>query len=282
MPEKEYKVIHAHIFNPATSLFKTNANDKAELHTVLCSNSENCELFKKQQCVCRHILGGRCPYGKARTEMGYTKRAKNFSSWIEEKKEQHKDVPSLSIPPSKIAIIGEYIYLPYAHMSMIESVPLLSKSSALATGLPFLKKGDWTFENVCKLIKFRPRSLFGDEITSYRKEEIPKFITHLKDFDNKMFHKAMEEFPNLKVLSNIGRKAYLKSINSGEVVFDKKGEEKFVWDGKILKFVGNKKLTFWNSARNIEKFELTITPSDSTIVVITDENQVNKDTEFLD
>lgn len=46
------KPIHAWIFNPTkSSLFKSLANDRAHVEILYCSNSENCELFKKKLCI---------------------------------------------------------------------------------------------------------------------------------------------------------------------------------------------------------------------------------------
>ncbi|HUV66828.1 MAG TPA: hypothetical protein VMW24_23270, partial [Sedimentisphaerales bacterium] len=90
----EHIIIHAYVTNPAHGLFKSTHNDRAECGVVSCSASERCGLYSSGQCCCLGgwLLARRCPYGKATTFSGHTRRARKYSAWIAEKKKQYADV----------------------------------------------------------------------------------------------------------------------------------------------------------------------------------------------
>ena len=169
-------IIHAHIYDPSQSIFKTSKNERAECQTISCTNDE-CPLRKKYQCHMNGgLFGNSCPYGRKSREKGLTRRAAGYRKWVADKKELYKDVPYLSTPETKMQFIGEYVLLPYAHMTMCKEVPFLNHSAFIINGSPFVPLSEWTIENVVKLIGFRPQALFGGEITTYQSQEDPKFL----------------------------------------------------------------------------------------------------------
>jgi len=86
MSEEEYKIVHARIYRPHSSLFKANRNDKAECFVISCCNSENCNLYSRGECCFLAPFGWhRCPYGRCNTDTGFTKRARKYYTWIKEK-----------------------------------------------------------------------------------------------------------------------------------------------------------------------------------------------------
>ena len=168
-------IIHANVYNPSTSLFKTKANTRSECQTITCKNAE-CPLLARGQCTMRgSLLRCRCPYGVYKCETGPTKRAKNFHSWIRDKKEQYKNIPFLQIPPNRMEFIGDYVLLPYSHMTMCESVQFKSRSGFLSSGDPFLPREFWTLETVLSLLNFRPQALMGEKLFHIKKKKFRNF-----------------------------------------------------------------------------------------------------------
>lgn len=173
-PTANEQVVHNHVWNPAKSLFKESRNEKAKCTTIFCQ-LESCPIRDQGACMLTPALGWtRCPYGKVRTETGPTKRAKSFYKWIEERKDAHPGVGKLAYPTKKMDFVGEYVYLPYSHMTMCEQVPFLSHAS-LTNGNCLIPVTEWTLENVIILIDFKPRNWGGHEIESYQKEEVPHY-----------------------------------------------------------------------------------------------------------
>lgn len=275
------KKIHFHIYDPAApSLFKSKASDKAEAHFIECDQLD-CPLLKKGQCIRRIVFGKRCVYGRNYIEIGYTKRSKAFSKWIREKREENKEVGSLKAPPSKICKIGDYVWLPYPHMDMNKEI-FENPSEPFITGTPFIKFENFNVATILSILKFRPRALFGGEITSYQKEVIPLFLMHLKEFDPVLFEQVEQSLgKKLFVRSNVGRQAYLRTISPGEIDFG--GNEKYEWDGEKLVFTGEpSKITLWLKIKDPVNFSMEIIPNKEAVVTITNENQVNNGTEFYD
>ena len=283
MESKEYKVIYAYVFDAARSLFKSSRNDKAKCTVIRCCNFDNCGLYKRGECA---WIGGigyhRCPYGKYNQETGFTKRAKSYSKWIREKKEKYKDVPKGLGSHSKVmAVVGDYLFLPYSFMTLNKSIPFLAHSSLFSGGNCFLPKTSFTIKNIINMCEYSPQALMGGEITSYQQEQIPKFIKHLSEQMPDLFEELCKEYPRaqeeVEKYSYIGRKALLKTLvpNVGEFVDIHKGNWR--WDGKYL-ISKNSKASFML----VNKFsEIRLVPDEESVVEITDDSQVGEDTVFM-
>lgn len=271
----DYKLINVRVFEPA---FK---NVKARCKCTYCNNSENCSLYKQKKCVhdWRYLASIKCPYGKHSQTEGYTKRARSYSTWIRNKKDAHKDfLDAVEFSTKKLALIGEYIYLPYPHLkNYVNSLPGIINEH-------FIKEAEFTGEKILEIINFRPQALMGGEITSFQKEEVPKFIQHLKEEMPDKYKVLKENCPDKveaieEVGSNyIGRTAYLKTLKEGSVVVDIHGD-KFLYDGEYL-INENYKPSFspFGTTGGLFKFKAT----DDMTVKITDNGQVDGNTKFKD
>lgn len=278
----EHEIIHARVWNPCNSIFKTSKNDRSECTIVKCSNKSNCELYAKGQCMMIGILTSKCPYGIRNVETGWTKNAKKFSSWIRERTEQYKVyLDKLQAPSKKIASVGEYVYLPYSHMNFDSDIPFLAKSGFMKGGSPLLKKEYFTKDVVRKLICHRPQEMFGGEISSYQKEEVPKFIKHMQEQYPDLLNEVMEENEGLKFMlekvSNIGRKAYLWTLEKNITIHDK--EYTWHWDGQYLTS-NNAYLPF--TVVSYQNKEVKIKPIDKAVIKVEFDNWCNDDTVFID
>jgi len=276
-----YEEVHTHIYDPSGfTLFKASKKDKAECHVYSCSNKDACSLYAKGKCCNIAVLFGRgCVYGKRNNSAGFTRNARGFHGWIENKKKQHESTfRKLKEADRRIAEIGDYIWLPYAHMDMCTAVPFVSHSSGFVSGQPFLPKSEFTIENIIKLCNFIPYALFGGSIGAYQKESVVNFIRDLSEEMPLLYAQLCEAYPRaLEIsgkVSHIGRKALLRSIKIGTVI-NKNGD--WTWDGVYLTSTN-----FSSSFLPFNKIEETrFKPSEDAVIEITSNDLVTTDTIFV-
>jgi hypothetical protein len=267
-------IVHANVYDPSRpSLFGNNKNDKAQCQTIECSNSENCDLFKRGECAIRKgLLGGECPYGKWQTETGYTRRAKRFHGWISERKERCEGVGYLKAP-KRLGIVGDFVYLPYSHIN--KDGGLFSASTL------FMPVSEFTCDKIKELCLYRPEAIMGGEITSYQKEVVPLFILHLSEIMPELYRELCDAWPRAKKIvekhSNVGRKALLSTVVPNVGVLTGIHRDDWVWDGEYLTMT-NKEA----SSMLVKHSEVRIKPVDGETVKICSEDQVNEKTVFVD
>jgi len=282
-------LVHAHIFKPHSSIWKGAKSEKAECHIIDCSRHEDCGLYKRGECSWRSPLGwSRCPYGNYSEETGFTTRARKYHDWICEREKKYQGVGTLSGHTNMMAEIGDYVFLPYAHMNMNEDVPFAAKGGAFRKGSAFFPKEHFTIENIIKICDFRPQSLnlFGcgdPEIKSYQAEEIPKFLIHLSEQIPELFDDLCAAYPRAKkIVDNINyvdRKAVLATLVPNVGTFKDIHGGEWTWDGTYLTSV-NSHASFLIIGRK-EYSELRIKPTADAVIKITYNEQVDKNTKLL-
>lgn len=286
----EFIVISAWVKNPHDQfLFKSEASDEAKCTVLSCKLLDGCKFYKDKQCIQNKIFDWKCPYGKAFVEKGPTKRSKKCRQWVSEKKEKYKDVYNKvsNYPTEKLAIVGEWIYLPYSHINMNQRLPFETYDTGFSSGSRFLDKHHFDVSTIENIVKFYPESLMGGQITSYQKEVVPKFLTDLSEEMPELYSDFISKFPQykLKLKDCIGRKALLVTTEPFEVSF--KDKYFWKWDGEKLTSK-NSDLLFLsgicnkNNEESIEDFTTVIVPSKDTVVKITDKAQVTGKTIFVD
>jgi uncharacterized protein (UPF0333 family) len=173
-----------------------------------------------------------------------------------------------------MGVIGDYSWLPYSFMDMNKDVKFVSKC--------FLHKDDFNIETIASIVSFIPRTLFDNrEIGDYQKESVPMFIKHwcelgiCKDLYDK-FAETDSRAKDIINASNVGRSAILQTLTPNIGVFKDGKKETWSWDGTYL--------TSSNCDSNVfmivKASEIRIKPRENSVVVITDDRQVNKDTKF--
>lgn len=296
----EKKPVHFHLYDPSSGLHlfgKPKASEPTQYQYVNCSNCDNCSLHKIGQCAAVPVLfSGHCPYGEYRRVHGPTKRAKSFYSWQLEAREQFKGVPYLKAPTAKLAIVGDFIYIPYSHVNMNKDLPFDKHGGFMMTGTNFLRMSDFNIETIQKILDFYPQALFGGEIRSYQTEEMPKFLNHLQELFFDLYGRLLEARPDYiqkyglnKPKNYVGRKALTKTINPCRFTTEGyKGNYKvtWTWDGKILttslKDGGEHVVSSWAGLKDYTEAVVTLTPGDDTVTIITENSQVNDKTVFVD
>jgi hypothetical protein len=294
------KPVHFNCFPPHNAIFKSSRKDKAEVQIVLCGRPDDCELLKRGECAWRASFDWHaCPYGMYRKYEGFTPKARAYNTWINEQKKKYEGVPYIKEHTYVLAFVGDYVFLPYAHMDMADVGFIQKNTGFLGKGCAFLKKELFTPETILKLINFRPQAMMGGEISSYQQESIPKFVKHLQEKCPELLKEAerleIKKALNLgktneenhffksrirKILEEYtykGRKAILQTLtpNIGKFVDIYKGE--WLWDGEYLT-----SLNSHASFMLVDKFdEIKIKPKPRITVTITEDSQVNDKTEFL-
>jgi hypothetical protein len=283
--EVQERPVHHNVFNPVNSLFKASKNDRAACQVVYCKLAE-CPLRAIGCCsFCTPLSPDRCPYGRKVVEDGPTRRAAKFSQWISQRKKEGEGVPYLKFPPRKLAFIGDYVYLPYAHMGMCKAVPFLSHSGFMANGSPFIDRGDWVISTVLALINFQPEALFGGVIRQYQAEQVPLFITHIRECDPAMWAQLIAARPELDTTPNyVGRKALLKTLNAPITLpaKDKRYPVEWEWDGSALGTTdANAYSDTWGGVK-LKSLSMVGMPVDDAVVIVQDNAWVNDATQFVD
>ena len=276
------RLVHSNVYDPnGLTLFKAKANDRAQSQRVYCT-AESCELLDAGCCTMSGAFGTKCPYGRKAVETGPTKRAKSCRKWCDDRRTG--DVPCLKSPPVKMAFIGVYVYLPYAHMTMCEKVPFAAHSHFLLSGNCFLPREWWTVEVVETLIDFRPIAMMGGEIKQYQAEVIPKFVQHLRECDSAMFANLTERRPELNSEPNyVGRNALLSTLRHPiEWTTDKSYPVTWKWDGQFLTTDSqNAYHSTWGGlkARNVS---VRCEPEPDATIVVQNNDWVAPATRFVD
>lgn len=262
------ETIHAWIYNPDHALFKGQSK-KAALFTLHCENPDKCDLRNKHnRCLNQDAFGG-CKFGRKFKREGFTRRARNYHSWITEAKEDNADYfeKLTSKTYSGIFKTGDHWHLPYSFMDTIwgSNSPLQSK---------WVHIDDMTAELLERICTAQPRAMMGDVINKYQNDVVPKFLHDIKTHYPKLFELLSEsQKKRVETISFVGREADIKTCAAGSY---KMGTEYWEWDGK--KLIGGKML-FQPAKGNIR---IEIEPDDGQSVKITSNDQVTPETVFLD
>lgn len=272
--------IHHHQFDPRkpTIFGKTKSNERAQSMTIYCTNAD-CPLLAAGQCVFRKFI---CPYGRISAQTGPTKRAAKLSAWLEETK---VDAPQLTYPANKMAFIGDYVYLPYAHMDMCEKVPFLSHSAFIISGNPFLPREHWTVDTVETLVLFRPQAMMGGEIKAYQRESVPLFVQHLRELDPGMFAELVKRQPQFDTAPDyVGRKALLRTLAT-PIEWVTQGNNYPVhwkWDGESLSTSSIHAYHKTWGRVDAESVEVRVTPKSDAVVEVKNNAWVVEETVLVD
>lgn len=218
-------------------------SDKAYLRTLTCRLEGECPALAEGWCIHNASFGGGCVYGKWTRTDGFTKRAKSYYKWVTEARAKKKDYPLPGSVRVQMAFVGDYVWLPYAHIANEGSgVAFVGHSGALRFfALPFIKVEDFTPKSIVRLVKFRPMALFGGEIITYQKESLPLFLYHLKRMRHDLYDAACELYPEIitKTLqpeSFRTRPVEFRNIPPGTRVQCKRF--KGIWDGHVVSMRG--------------------------------------------
>lgn len=272
-------IIHGHVFNPRTALFRSMRNEHAEVHTITCSASDRCEVYARGQCIARMFLSS-CRYGRALTETGPTPKAKAFSSWVVAAQERVEPIGTLDVATQKMARVGDHVWLPYAQMGLAWT----GTHAMFSAGDVFVPVAEFTADLVVRLCEARPRAMFGGEIASYQSESVPKFVAHLVEMWPDLLREAADKSVRIRevlaTLTKVGRKARLLTVTPNIGTFSGGATMPgWTWDGEWMTCSSSKGMPPFTPFGAVE---MRIRPGADAVVVITDDAQINDSTVFED
>lgn len=278
------KEIGAWVWNPANTLFKQKKSEKAVGHILYCECPEKCELYAKGKCV---LYDNKCPYGSRGKVIGYSRMAKGFRTWINDFEKAHKDVLGSKLTqPKKVEYFMDLVYIPISYLGLNKDIEFVDGGgSGFFNGKPILKRACFNAELISKqIVNYVPRSLFGNnEIMDYQKEEVPKFLIWLKELDPVLYEKVKEMNPEhhgFASMTNVGRKAILQTLTPNVGTFTDIHGGIWTWDGEYLSSNNTHGSFMLIETRDIQ--ECRLKPKGNAVVKVSDEAQVNCNTEFID
>lgn len=276
------KEIKAWVWNPANSLFKRKKSEKAVGHIISCRCPEKCALYAKGNCV---AFDNHCPYGNRSCVVGFSRMALKFNAWINNFKEIHKEAYAANITqPKKLEYFMDLVYVPIAYWNLNERIEFVDGKGVFTSSKPIIKRVHFNAQLISKeILNFKPRALFGGIITDFQQEEVPKFLIWLKQLDPVLYEEVKvlnPEHPAFTNITNVGRRAILQTLNPNVGTFTDIHGGVWTWDGEYL-YSKNSHFAF-ALIEYRETEECRLKPNKNVIVKVSDDTQVNSNTEFID
>ncbi|MFC0903678.1 hypothetical protein ACFHWD_03115 [Clostridium sp. MT-14] len=281
----EEKIINVGLYG-GKSLFG-GREKPLEASIIKCDKYDKCSYYKNNQCFnVRSFGSGYCKHGKIDNVQGYTSRAKKYYDF-KNKWQNHESYGKLNYPSNKLGIIDNEVVLPYTYIEIIESkdgefdikVPYFSSS------VSFIEYGKFDIKLIKRICDFQPQAMMGGQITDYQKKIVPLFLAHLREILPERFNEFKNKYPDyIQEINYIGRKALLKTIKPSTVYYKSRSypefNEEWYWDGEILIYKKGY-IPKFNIIKGYDIVEIKIIPSDKAVITISDNNQVAKDTIFV-
>lgn len=262
---------------------------KLEASVISCDKHHECFYFANNQCLRVRSLGrGSCKFGETETVVGFTSKAKKYHAF-RSKWKNHEKYGLLEHPSTKLAVIEDFVVFPYPHIAVIQMENgdiKLDDPWKKSNSKRFIERELFTPSFIYELCTFQPQAMMGGEISSYRKEVIPLFLTHLEEVMPELYEEFTTAYPEfLGKIDHVGRKAYLKTINPSPILDRNKNypnlDSDWYWDGEFLNYTGG----YISSVKVTKDYEIeniVLRPTDKSVITIADNNQVNKGTVFVD
>lgn len=260
-----------------------------EASVISCDKHNECSYFKNGQCMAvRSFLSPSCKFGNVNTVRGYTSRARKYREF-KGKWKDHEHYNKLSYPPQKIGIIDGVVVFPYPFIRITKTENgkyVVDDPALFSNSNSYIEIEKFNSDLIYRICSYRPQAIMGGEITSYQKEKVPLFLAHLQEVLPEVYDKFVEAYPKFgRKIDYVGRKALLRTINPSEISYYSRDYPRLTnhwyWDGEFLTY----KSGYVSSVSVINDYEVAefkLKPSDKTTVKISSNEQVTKDTVFVD
>lgn len=262
---------------------------KLEASVISCDKHHKCSYFANNQCLRVRSFGrGSCKFGETETVVGFTSKAKKYHTF-RSKWKNHEKYDLLEHPATKLAVIEDFVVFPYSHIALIQKENgeiKLDDPWKKSNGNTFIKRDRFTLSFIHELCTFKPQAMMGGEINSYQQEVVPLFLTHMEEVMPEVYKAFTTAYPEFSgKIDHVGRKAYLKTLNPSPIPKVNTRypdlDSEWHWDGEFLVYKGG----YVSKVSIIQDYEIEsfiLRPTDETTVTVTDNNQVNKNTVFVD
>lgn len=260
-----------------------------EASVISCGMKDKCSLYAQGQCAAIRSFGGGCKHGQETVKRGYTSRAQKYHTFRSEWR-NHEKYGALVPNTKKLAIMGDEIYFSYAHVTLKVNedgvVRIDGPSAGFGNKAAYIPIDKFTIDLIKRICDYRPQAIFGGAITSYQEEQVPLFLSHLKEVMPELYNKFLNENPKYNnAIDYVGRKAYLHSLKPCVVEDVSKRypnlDNSWYWDGEHLEYK-NGHISKVGIVSDYEIQNFKIKPSKNATVKITDNNQVTENTRFVD
>lgn len=257
---------------------------------IYCDNFKECSYYKNNMCL-KHrgsTSNGYCEFGERVNVKGYTSRAKKYHSF-KSKYQNDESYNKLKDANKRLGEIGEYIVFPYNHIVFSKENNKIVLNDPCTCKIKkdfFILKKDFTVDFIKELCDFKPQALFGGEVSSYQKKEIPLFLSHLKELLPDLYKDFITKYKEYDTEINyIGRKALLHTTNPSNI-YNKSSSypelnSEWYWDGEFLIYK-NGYVSSVDVINNYEIEEFKLKPNEKATTIIYDNSQINENTIFID
>lgn len=257
-----------------------------EVDVISCDKANLCSFYKEGSCLkVRSFNSSGCKIGTKRKVKGYTRRANKYSEF-KEKWNSHPEYNKLVYPKRGLGVIEDNVVFNFPYVSFsIENDRVLLLDPWKNSETNLIPKELFTTDLIYKLVNFKPRSLMGGVITDYQKEEVPAFIANLSQLLPDAYSEFIKEYPEYdKEIDHVGRRAKLYSINPSVIIHKvNHSKEEWNWDGEYLTLINpSKPKCNVHVIRDFTLESLVIKPSENSVITVSDNDQVSKDTIFID
>lgn len=286
--ESELKVINVDLYG-GKSIFG-GREKPLEADVISCDKYATCSYFKNGQCLLVRAFGSSgCKYGKLRRVKGYTSRAKKYGEF-KRKWKSHESYNKLNHPPTKLGVIDNYIVFPYPFVQVIKSEETNKwnvKDPSFRNQTAYIPFDEFNSDLIYRICSYKPQAIMGGTIDKYQEETVPLFLDHLKEVLPEKYESFTKAYPQYsqKEINYVGRKAKLKTIKPSTIYRKSKQypelNSEWYWDGEYLIYQKGYVSSF-SVIDDYEIEEIKLKPTDETTVTITSNDQVTKDTIFVD
>ncbi|MNC04259.1 hypothetical protein D3C75_516930 [compost metagenome] len=258
-----------------------------EASIINCDKHGECSYYQTGTCLAvRAPFGGSCKFGRETSITGYTSRAKKHGEF-RSKWRNHEVYGKLKSAPRKLGVIGDYVVYPYPYISIKieEDSVTISDPGFFNERNAFIPKELFDINLIRRLCTFQPQAMMGGTINDYQKKEVPLFLAHLKEVLPEVYAEFTEAHPVYREIDYVGRKALLKTVAPSRVKYESKQYPQFnaewEWTGDHLVY---KKgfVSDFNITKGYSVASIVLEPGETSIVTITNNEQVTEETVFVD
>jgi hypothetical protein len=260
--------------------------ERCNVDIAYCDKCDSCSFYKNGTCFNAGRWKDNCKLGHKERIIGYTSRASKYYEFYNQyKKDELYD--KLKEPESRIGIVDDTVILNINLMQIDDTLKVKEDVGLGRTSLQYIPLEQFTNQLIKDICDLRPRRwLDYTIIESYYEKEIPYFLDDLKRNFRDIYNRFVAEYPQYdKSINYVGREALLSTINKGITLEYKSRNypslnETWFWNGKTLKYVsGYVDKSNICHRKSIVNFE--IEPTDDATIEITNNNQVNESTKFV-
>ncbi len=251
-----------------------------EAEITYCDKYETCSFYKKNKCFSAGRWKQNCKYGEKQIIHGYTSRAKGYDNFKSQYKED-KCYNKLDEPNNIIGKIDNVFVINTGYLyENKETGEYYIDTKFGKSPLIYVQEQKFTNDLIKIICGAKPKTIFDNvEIKKYQQEIVPRFLYELKTEFTDKYNAFVAEYPEYKEkqLNFVGRTAYIKTLNNGTEILDCHNN---IWRIENDEIVCYKWKTWLPFGRTPTETRIKIT--DDMTYKITDNKQVNENTEFED